>query len=149
MHEVQVFIVPPAAATSSQLAGFVRAPNGWHLLPLSSHLLQELLGRKIGVPDLGAASEPFSEYCDAVLSALSTRAKDLTGAIAVTQYWGGAGQQAAASISSGVNVVPPLVSTDAINRALASIGCPLVAGLDAFDSVGLGRWRNMDSLIRG
>ena len=151
MHEIRVLVAPITIAEliiqQVHFATGFAASNGWQVLPLSPRVLEGLVGRKVVVPDLEdpAASELFTTFCRVVISALSTRATDLTGVVAVTQYWGGAGTQAAVAVSSGADVFPPSVSTEAINRALASLSCPLLPGLDAFDSVGLGRWRNMDS----
>ena len=151
MHEIRVFIAPPATAAGIleqvPLMAGVAAPNGWQVLPLTSRVLEELVGREVPVPDLDdpGAGGLFAELSGVVLAALSSRVEGLTGAIAATQYWGGAGAQAAVAVASGRSVFPASVGAGAINRALASLRCPLLPGLDAFDSVGIGRWRNMSS----
>ena len=65
-----------------------------------------------------------------------------------TSYWGGDGEQTAASWSNGA-VLTPLSTggVGTINRALASIGCRAVAGQDEFDSIGLGWYRQHDNWI--
>ena len=155
MHKIRVLIAPPATAERAvphtEAARGFQGRNGWVVIRLSPALLEQLAGRKVPVPDLedAEAERLFSEYCEAFVPGLLAIVPDLTGVLAATQYWGGAGAQAAAALSSGAYVCAPSVSEGAIHRALVSLGCPLLSGLDAFDSVGLGQWRKMDAFGAG
>lgn len=60
-------------------------------------------------------------------------------------YFGGVGTQAAALYRMGRREWAAAASGGVVNRTLAALGVCASAGQDAFDAVGLGRFRGMDS----
>lgn len=67
-------------------------------------------------------------------------------AYAETDYFGGAGVQSAAAWIQGKLAFPPTThAAGPINAALHTIGLERAAGLDEFDTLGLGLVRRMDS----
>jgi hypothetical protein len=66
-------------------------------------------------------------------------------AVIETNYFGGAGTQAAAVYRGAEEVMAPAASAfGPINEALRHLGVQASPGLDEFDTVGLGRFRSFD-----
>ena len=61
--------------------------------------------------------------------------------IAMTEYFGGAGGQAALVVQQDSAIEGPFVGNDAINRALRIAGVRAGDARDEFEAVGLHRWR--------
>jgi hypothetical protein len=61
-----------------------------------------------------------------------------------TTYFGGVGAQAAAFYRHGRREWAESAPVEVINRALEALGVRAVNGFDAFDTLGLGRFRSMD-----
>jgi hypothetical protein len=66
-------------------------------------------------------------------------------AIIHTEYFGGVGEQFAASYQSETQTLAP--SEDGINKALKRIGVKRNLLKDEFDTIGLGEYRNWDGLF--
>lgn len=66
-------------------------------------------------------------------------------ALIETNYFGGRGQQFAAVYRVGVVEMP--ATEGGINAALSLLGVTCRDGMDAFDSIGLGRHRSFDALF--
>jgi hypothetical protein len=66
-------------------------------------------------------------------------------AVIETDYFGGVGDQAAAVYQGDTEVMAPAVgATGPINQALRHLGVRASAGMDEFDTVGLGGFRNLE-----
>lgn len=134
---------PPGSA-------FVPLLAGWSFAPLRS--------RELGVP----VARPVSGF-DELSEASYVWALDACGrgplAFVEAEYFGGTGAQSAAVFEAGSMVLGPLRSETtwdgsvfaappaherAINVALRRLGVAASAGLDEFDTVGLGRHRSND-----
>ena len=64
-----------------------------------------------------------------------------------TQYFGGAGTQAACLVERGDVDLGPLVGDGSINQVLARLGVrPKAMESDEFEAVGLGRWRSSEDI---
>lgn len=71
-------------------------------------------------------------------------------AVIETDYFGGAGDQAAAVYRGEEEVMAPAAARfGPINEALRHLGVQASAGMDEFDTVGLGRFRDFDDLFDG
>jgi hypothetical protein len=69
-------------------------------------------------------------------------------AIIETDYFGGLGDQAAAVYRGDSEVMVPMSGASGpINEALRVLGVRRAVGMDEFDTVGLGRFRDFDDLI--
>jgi hypothetical protein len=69
-------------------------------------------------------------------------------AVVETDYFGGQGDQAAAVYHGGREVMAPAAAAfGPINEALRHLGVRAAAGLDEFDTVGLGRFRDFDDFF--
>ena len=69
-------------------------------------------------------------------------------AVIETDYFGGNGDQAAAVYRGGIEVMPPEAARRGpINKALRTAGVLTRVGLDEFDTIGLGEFRNFDDLF--
>jgi hypothetical protein len=66
-----------------------------------------------------------------------------------TQYWGGAGTQAAVSVTHSGMLSSLTLGDDAINDALHQMGVESTAVEDAFKRVGLHTWRGDEGTERG
>jgi len=91
---------------------------------------------------------------EALQRALIQAADDGKLAYIETNYFGGTGSQAAAVFSAGRIVMrssipigrQPAHRDAPINTALRALGVEALAGEDEFDSIGLGRFRDLESL---
>lgn len=71
-------------------------------------------------------------------------------AIIETDYFGGLGEQAAVVYQGQTEIMPPEVAGGGpINKALRHLGVVAQPGLDEFDTVGLGDFRDFDELFGG
>ena len=142
MYTLQAFILdsPAAAVARANLALAVARPQGFTLFPLTSRLLDV---HKI--PFL-----PFDDSsCSSPLEVLTRLGTSLSrgGRVAYIEamFAGGAGYQAGVCWEKGRVSFPPVVSPDAINPALRSIGVQSSGCVDEFRAIGLGENRHTDA----
>jgi hypothetical protein len=116
--------------------------NGLSLLPLTDELRAE-----VDATSAQPQTHGFGELSGGVeLLAIQLSARSRV-AYVEAEYFGGAGGQAAAVFEGGQLILGPLFEKDAtskspISRALHTLGVHASAGLDEFDTVGLGRHRS-------
>jgi hypothetical protein len=153
MHELQA-IVTSSCATRE----FERAWPGQRSKPLTNGLSIWALDRssrdRLGAAGFLALDLEASAEAGALVTSLDPILTALRGAsiqgplgLIITQYFGGAGAQAAVLIEGGEIRVGPIVAEGAINRILAALG--LECGpehRDEFEAAGLDRWRSTDDL---
>jgi len=120
--------------------------HGVTLIPITAELLSE----RFGFPDLDHAG-PFWKLGPALETLLTEISQ--AGAVAYVEadYFGGTGTQVAAVWWRGQCVLGPVCSdgAGAINHALRRLGVPHSAERDAFDEVGLGRFRHTEEWMMG
>jgi hypothetical protein len=123
--------------------------SGLVIAPLGEHQIDAITALQPG-----SYAEGFAYLSEALQSFLSSASLDGALAYIETGYFGGTGSQAAAVFSGGEmilksttsNTRDPIHSDDPINAALRTMGIKAVDGRDEFDTVGLGRFRSMESL---
>jgi hypothetical protein len=102
----------------------------------------------------GSYAHGFAYLSEALQTFLSSVTLDGALTYVETNYFGGAGSQAAAVFSGGEMVFRGATSIgresirrdDPINVALRKVGIEATDGRDEFDTLGLGRFRSMESL---
>lgn len=154
MHEIQA-LIGSEAATFEILARWSAACRwpllsfGHFIVPLDSALLRQMTLPWFEMPDLEESldGDALARALSPIVGALG--ALDLPDplALVLTQYWGGAGEQAALRIGGGAQSRPS-IGRGAINGVLAGIGVRRTDphGADEFDIVGLGRWRSTEAI---
>ena len=142
-HHVHVFIgsraVLAVLAGSDEAAHVFDLALGIAALPATWAWLNEACP-----PDGGPCSDlPFERLTEAL--ATRARAASRAGVIAYaeTDYFGGVGSQHAVVWKGG-----EVVASGSINGALAEFGVEAVNGVDAFDRVGLGEYRDDDRFFQ-
>ncbi len=117
---------------------------GWTAAPLTDALYDALTASR---PD-GAAVDAFDMAPPGLPDALNEASRE-GGAIAYveTEYFGGTGDQSGGAWrDGGLNLAER--GHGSINAALHAIGVIDAPGMDAFDTIGLGRRRSMDDYER-
>lgn len=116
-------------------------PFGMSIVPLDEDQIEKLTGK--GSRELVSGFGYLTRDLDEVLAALATR-----GAFAYieTEYFGGSGAQAAVFFSAGSVPTRLATETHPINAALKLLGVVARSGADEFDTLGLGRFRNLERL---
>ncbi len=133
----------PVITASLDVSTVVPLGGGCVFVPLTDHAFDALHD----VP--GDALAGFEWLTPKVESALSRAHAVLSFAWVETEYFGGVGTQAAALYHRGRREWAAAAPGDVINRALEALGVRPDPGLDAFDTVGLGRFRSMDQFEPG
>ena len=129
------------------------------MLYLTDELFDDIT-EKIGLRD-NPFSDIFSFLNSSIISVLEEYSQHGKLAYCETDYFGGAGTQAALLYENGRQKSPPILTTDnygaekapvdkrAINKVLKEFGIKKTEGKDEFDSVGLGDFRNMSCINNG
>lgn len=99
------------------------------------------------LPSLPLTDEGGEQLPDALAIFCSEVGKHGSTAYIEAEYFGGVGMQANCFFINGVPMSEPLVSDDAINRALKFLGVTRRSTFDEFDSVGLGSKRHTNGWI--
>ncbi|MFM8899720.1 MAG: hypothetical protein ACKOF9_07205 [Burkholderiales bacterium] len=115
---------------------------GVEMIPLTDDVL-----RGHGLPSLPLTDEGFAELPEVLTVFCSAVGKNGSIAYIEAEYFGGVGMQASCLFLDGVLMSEPLVSDDAINRALRVLGVAGSEACDEFDSIGLGRKRHTNKWI--
>lgn len=157
MHEIQVLIggketTEAFAATCSE-ALRRELTSELFMIPLTETLVLQMTNQVLRLPDLedsDEAKELASALQPVVASLVSANLAGRLGVV-VTQYFGGAGNQAALLIENGTVSHGPFVGEGSINRVLASLGVCRddKTGRDEFAVAGLDRWRSTDHITGG
>jgi hypothetical protein len=126
-------------------------PFGLVIAPLGHLQIDRLTGG-----DLGEVGEGFNYLSSALEHGLFGAAGGGTFAYIETEYFGGMGSQAAAIFSdaptaawlteTAAEASMPARRESPINSALRSLGVKAAPGKDEFDTLGLGRFRDLESL---
>lgn len=123
----------------------IRLIGGITLLPLEATYCDDC-SERLGVA--GFVSDRPLLNCWVVHHMLRAIALESLFAVIETNYFGGNGDQAAAVYQGGREIMAPAVATiGPINAALRHLGVQASAGLDEFDTVGLGRFRDFDEFF--
>ncbi len=149
-HEVQAFIIQdPAKRTACaelEHCQLVKLEQGWHLIPLTDELFDEIAAKYPGLEE-----EPyevlwkFSGATRAFAEALSAEGPVL---YFETEYSRGVGGQSAAVWRAGKLALEPVNEDEGpINRGLELMGLVPKAPLDAFDTLGLKECRDNDEWL--
>ncbi|WP_264942169.1 hypothetical protein [Sphingomonas canadensis] len=123
--------------------------GGLHIAPLGYQQIDKLTRL-----EPGRYSEGFKSFSEGLQAALLKAVDGGTLAFVETNYFGGTGSQAAAVIAGGKVAMQaatavtrnPVRRDDPINSALRALGVEAASGMDEFDTVGLGRFRDLESL---
>jgi hypothetical protein len=154
VHRLSALVL---AGTPEQRA--LLAAAGLRVVRLSdAFLLVPLTSREPGWYERLAAQYPGSEKgpsgsCRWLGGPEARLARQLSRSAPVayveTNYFGGAGSQAATVFSGGPRVLRrPRAAYGPINEALRALGVPREGGYDPFDTLGLGRYRETGSWLR-
>jgi len=164
-YVLNALIAEPKVLESWPDAGVVALPQGRVLLPLPNeiwkanrHSSQPILRES----DARAASESDFEPPDsreaslaaagAAFEWIAARCAELSlaGPVAYVEaeYFGGAGQQAAALWDRGLLVLGPRLGEHPIDQVLARLGISRGAAHDEFDALDLGRFRMTDYWLK-
>lgn len=93
----------------------------------------------------GEHVDGFNYLSAALRLALMNAVQEGTAAYIETDYFGGVGSQAATVFSDGSFAIPE-ETTFPINAALRALGVRAAPGVDEFDTLGLSRFRDLESL---
>lgn len=155
MHEIQVLIgsketTEAFAATRSEAFRRELTPELF-MIPLTETLVRQLTNQTLRLPDLEDPDEA-NELATALEPLVESLVRaNLVGRLGVvlTQYFGGAGDQAALLIENGTVDCGPFVGEGSINKILAKLGVCRddKSGRDEFEVAGLDRWRSIDNII--
>jgi hypothetical protein len=115
---------------------------GMTLVPLGDRLRAEY-----GVPFLPLTDEG-TDLPESILQLCSSTSHGGVVAYVEAEFFGGDGGQGAAVWRDTRLVAGPQVGPHAINEALRLLGVRAAAGLDEFDTVGLGLHRSTDDWLR-
>jgi len=123
----------------------VPLPQGFSLIPLSDELYEKLAS--LYRSERADEHSVFWRLSGSVLAFLRELSSDSSLAYIETDYFGGAGDQAAAAWSNGDLLTQPLRSEHSvINIALRAIGVQAQESRDEFEALGLQHFRSMDDL---
>jgi hypothetical protein len=125
-------------------ARIVSLGTGVSMIPMTAELFAEISGGPAAMAQDESTLMYLTERVEKVLSDAS-----IVGPIAYaeTEYFGGAGMQAAIAWSRGQRIFEPQQgASGVINGALASIGVHCAGNHDEFDTVGLGRFRSTENV---
>lgn len=119
-------------------------PGNWAAAPLTDELYDALAAWRPGA----AAIEAFDMAPPGLAEALAeATASGGPLAYAETEYFGGTGDQSSGAWAGG-KLLQAERGHGAINSALHAIGVTDAQGMDAFDTIGLGRKRSNEDYLR-
>lgn len=129
----------------------VALDQGFALAPLPERLF-DAISSAHGAPEAIRHREGFIHMTEALDTLLSDLSRLAPVAYIETDYFGGAGSQAAAAYIDGVRTTTGghtdesgvVADSGAINEALAAIGVRRRWRMDEFDTMGLARYRDTD-----
>lgn len=140
-HQVRAVIAPALALRGMACAkGLDRPcplPAGWALLPLTDETLDQLCPQGTGSPLAPGFSHLGPDLLALLLQALPGGAVYFE-----TDHFGGSGSQCALAVRDGRAIHAPAAGSGAINAALRALDFATQGGLDAFDTLDLGRHRH-------
>jgi hypothetical protein len=120
--------------------------KGLFLVPITDELLDALGEQNPNVEDV--TSEVFWKFSGSLALVLQRVSNQGPIAYIETEYFGGVGTQAAAAWRDGRLLMSPAKARRGpINRALRHLGVRFTWPRDAFQTVGLHRYRNNDDWI--
>lgn len=152
-HHITAIIGGPVPVARIAEAAHCPPPTslqfGFHIVPLGHAQIDALANDQ-----LGTCFEGFNYLSPNVVDAILRAIGGGMVAYIETDYFGGAGSQSAAVFRDGSVVMraaipvnqDPARDTGPINAALKAIGLEAVIGQDEFDTLGLSRFRNLESL---
>ena len=119
-------------------------PFGLTMFPLDDNFCDDWV-EKLNLPGFLSARPLLNAHV--VHHFVASIAEEPLFAIIETDYFSGLGEQAAAVYRGQTEIMPPEVAgAGPINKALRHLGVVAQSGLDEFDTVGLGEFRNFDDL---
>jgi hypothetical protein len=142
-HSIQAFAGrSPAMCTAAEQfgAGYVELPGGLALVPATDELLERLA-------NAAATVAPFSILTRGALERWREVVNGDAFGYLETVYFGGRGTQCAAAWRGLETLVEPAMRENAVNDVLRALGVVCVVGRDEWDTVGLARFRSMETLI--
>jgi hypothetical protein len=153
MHELQAIIASREAAEDLRRCWPTHRASalshGLSLIPLDAEFLQQLGANDFRVPDLEdpAVRSELVKHLEPVVVPLCRASIRGRLGVVLTQYFGGAGSQAAVLIERSEIALGPLVGAESINRVLAALGVRSEGpARDEFEAVGLHRVRRHDQM---
>jgi len=139
-HAIQAIIVAPGVPIPDPQPSHLRTvplPQGFTLLPLTGDLFDEL--RVLHPAEEREPCPAFWKFSASLRCFLVNLSRGGAVAYIETDYFGGVGEQAAASWRAGSPVFPPSkAEVGPINEALRSIGAQVERARDEFEALGLG-----------
>lgn len=147
-HYVQIIIAPEPTAQSiakswPELPRY-RYATGISLFPVDAEIIDKRI--PLAKP-LTNSTEEFVLLTDSFRLFLRSLSKGGQLAYIETEYFGGVGGQGAFVCRDGIEVIPPMWESNAINRALKEIGVRRRLLADRFATIGLGDIRGNDELL--
>lgn len=145
-HHIQAIIAraPVDEAAASALGLPILIENGFAIFPLNADHADEAV-EKLAIADRAISDD--MTFDRAITLEFARRLGLTEFAIVETNYFGGVGEQWATVYRDGQRVMEP--AEGGINRALETIGVVPSNGNDAFDTIGLGKYRRFDALFDG
>ncbi len=121
--------------------------KGLYLVPITDELFDALASRYPDMKEI--SSESFGKFSGPLERVLESASLQGPVAYIETEYFGGSGTQSAAVWRDGRLLMPPTKSENVgpINRALRHLGVRFVWSRDAFQIVGLDRYRDNEDWI--
>ena len=142
-YTIQGIIGDWALLTSRTIAKarFVSLPQNKALLPFSSEFRSEHALPWLPLTDEG------SELPEKIQNICTRLSVDGRLAYVEAEFFGGLGTQAAVVWTNGIISGVPMLGPNAIDQALRSIGVIATKGVDEFDTLGLGRHRDIEGWL--
>jgi hypothetical protein len=139
-YVIQALVARPETLARAELPGarIVALPQNLALIPLKGIVRRPL--RLTERPLTDEPVKPLSEELVALLVRLSARARVV---YLEAGFYGGAGLQASVLAEQG-QLDEPVISRSAINEALEYFDVDTAGAVDAFDALGLGRFRHTE-----
>ena len=144
-HYVQALVFPTAL---SNCVGerfrerIAELEQGLSLAPITDDVLDRLASKE-GVGGV----EPFERLTESLIAFARGLSKHAPVAYLETEYFGGAGTQAAIAWSGGEEILIASTGDGAVNAALRAIGARKGGSHDEFDEIGIGRFRDNESWV--
>ncbi len=143
-HHIQAIVAraPVDEAVADDLGLSVLRQAGFVVIPLDADHADAAAEK------LGVAHEAYSDtmiFDRAITLEFARRLGISEFAIVETEYFGGVGAQWATVYRDGQRMMPP--TEGGINQALEMIGVVPADGNDAFDTIGLGKYRSFEQFF--